>query len=567
MCLDATTTLRPRILLALALAWPLADPGAALGAQRVLGGAPDAVTLPRGALRVGIGGEHTMMSDRYRDGRVEGLGRGFSFDAFGPDQLAILRPLEQEIRALGATDFSASLGAVSLDLRQRVFVTPFSLEIGVTEWLTIGATAPLVRVRAEAQQRIQGATATLGFNPYYLGTAVPGTNRATIDAYASAATSLAARRDACVGNAGAFPECAIILAEPADVDALVSRTGAFATRLERTYGGAGGPDPSAYVPLAGSAAEQALLARVDSLRGALERYGVTHVTASTGLPLGAQVPLTVADLDALMRDSTFGYGARPLDHSARINIGDIDLGVKVRLFDSFGGLGAGAQGERLRADRVGLRQSVGLTYRLGTGVRGEPGDFLDLGTGTGEDAIGLRSYTDIVVNERFWASVVLGWAKARGEPASIRVPSVVGDQLLESWREVVAPVERGAVIQAEVSPRYHLNDYFAFGGYWGYRKRAADAYAVPDIATGAPPAAGTVTFDRAGMARAFASDEQRAGFHLTFSTFAAAAAGRASARFEVSYSHTESIASGSGIVPRRREDRLLVRYYTRLFGR
>lgn len=567
MRLDVTTPLRTGILIVLALAWPLADPGAALGAQRVIGGAPDAVTLPRGALRIGIGGEHSTMSDRWRNGEVQGLGRGFSFEAFGPGQLAVLRPLEQDVRALGASDFAASLGRVELDLRQRIYVTPFSLEVGVTSWLTVGATAPLVRVRSEAQQRIDGATATLGLNPYFLGTGVPGANRVTIDAYGAASASLAARRDACLGNAGAFPECGTILAETADVDALIARTGAFATGLERTYGGLGGPAPSAYVPIAGSLAEQVLLARVDSLRGALERYGVTDVTAGTGLPLGAQVPLTVADLDALMRDSTNGYGARPLRESARIDIGDVDLAMKVRLYDSFGGLGDGSAGARLRADRLGFRQSVGLTYRIGSGIRGEPGDFLDLGTGTGEDAFGVRSFTDVVVNARFWTSVVLGWAKAQGEPAVIRVPSVVGDRMLESWREVVAPVERGAVLQAEVSPRFHLNDYFSLGGYWGYRKREADRYTVPDVAVGAPPAAGTVTFDRAGMARAFASDEQRAGFHLTFSTIAAAAAGRSRARFDVSYSHTQSVASGTGVVPRRREDRLLIRYYTRLFGR
>lgn len=564
---DRQTSLRLRVLIAITFAWPLAPHGGALEAQRVIGGALDAVTLPSGVFRFGFGGEHTTMSDRWRNGEVEGLGRPFSFDALGPGQLAILRPLEQDVRALGVPDFAASLGAVQLDLRQRLYVTPFSVEMGVTPWLTVGATVPLVRARSEARQRLDGGAATLGVNPYYVGSAVPGSNRTTIDAYSAAASSLAARRDGCLANPASAPECPTILAEAAAVDQLIARTGAFATGLERTYGGLGGPAPAAYVPLAGSLAEQALLARVDSLRGALERYGVTDVTTATGLPLGAQVPLTIEDLEALVRDSTAGWGARRMRESARIDIGDVDLSVKLRVFDSFGGLSDGSLGDRLRGDRFGIRQSVGLTYRIGSGTPGAPGDFLDLGTGTGETAIGARSFTDVVVNDRFWTSLVLGWAKAQGEPAVIRVPSVVGDRMLESWREVVAPVERGAVWQAEVSPRYHLSDYVALGGYWGYRKREADRYTVPSVAAAAPPAAGIVTLDSVGMSRAFASDEQRAGFHLTFSTIAAAVSGRARLRFELSYSHTESVASGTGVVPRRREDRLVLRYYTKLFGR
>jgi hypothetical protein len=553
--------------LALVLCWPIADPGARLGAQRVLGGPADAVTIPRGVLRIGIGGEHTAFRDRWRDGRLETLGGGFSFPALGPAQLAVLGPVEGEIRALGLPDFAASLGATTLDLRQRMFVTPFSLELGVTEWLTLGVVAPLVRVRSEARSAIDGATATLGPNPYFLGSGVPGANFTTISRFRDASASLSARRDGCIANPASAPECPTILAEAAAVDALIAGSAAFAGGLERTYGAQGAPAPSPYVPLAGSAAETALLGRVNSMRDAFTRYGVGDITPETTLPLGAQVPLTVGDLAALVRDSTGGWGARTLRHSARINIGDVDVGLKVKLIDSFGGKSSGATGERLSADRFGIRQSLSLTYRIGSGIRGAPGDFLDLGTGTGEDAVGVRSYTDIVVNDRFWSTIVVGFAQAQGEPAIIRVPSVAGDQLLESWREVLAPVKRGAVLQAEVAPRYHLGDFVSVGGYWGWRKRQADTYTVPSVAVAAPPAAGVVALDSIGMSDAFASDEHRAGLSLTFSTLAAREAGRVRGRFEITFSHQQSVSSGTGIVPKRWEDRVEVRYYTRLFGR
>lgn len=561
---SGTTT----VLLALAVSGLfLAVPGASIAAQRVLGPGPDAVTLEAGRLRIGIGGEHTTFHDRWRDGEQEPLGQGFRFAAFGPSQLAVLGPLQQAVRDLGVPDFSASLGSTRLALRQRVFATPFSLDFGVTDWLTVGASAPLVRVRAEALFRLDGSTATLGPNPYFLGSAVPGANQTTIDAFTSAAASLAARRDGCIANPASAPECATILAESAQVDALIASTNAFAGGLGATYGGDGAGTPAAYVPLAGSPAETALLARVDALRTDFTRYGVTDISPTTGLPLGAQTPLSAADLEQLLRDPVNGYGARPLESSAQLGIGDIDIHAKLKLFDSFGRAAGGPTAGRLGADGFGIRQSVGVTYRLGTGTPGAPGDFLDLGTGSGENAIGARSYTDIVFNDRFWTSAVVGWAQAQGEDALIRVPTVAGDQLLEAWREMVVPVDRGAVLQAEVAPRFLLGDYVSIGGYWGWRRHEADNYTVPATATGAPTAAGTVTFDVAGMAAANARDEQRAGFSVTFSTLAANARGGTNLGFELSYSHRQSIASGEGIVPKAYEHRLQLRYYTRLFGR
>ncbi|MHB1299231.1 MAG: hypothetical protein ACYC0B_11935, partial [Gemmatimonadaceae bacterium] len=117
------------------------------------------------------------------------------------------------------------------------------------------------------------------------------------------------------------------------------------------------------------------------------------------------------------------------------------------------------------------------------------------------------------------------------------------------------------------SPRFQLNDYFTVGGYWGWRERGGDEYTVPSTAAAAPPGAGIVLLDSDGMQSANASTEQRVGFDITFSSLAAQAAGRIGGRFEISYSHQQSVSSGEGIVPKRWEDRLQLRYYTRLFGR
>lgn len=528
----------------------------ALPAQRVLGPDADAVTIPRGMLRIGIGGEHTLWRDRWHDGRVEALGAGFSLDPLGARDLDALGDLERAVRDLGVPDFGASLGRTRLDLRQRMYVTPVSVEYGLTRWLTLGVTAPLVRVRAEALFRLDGGMATLGVNPYFLGSAVPAANRTVIDAYAGATQSLQTRRAECIANVGAHPECGLILAEATAVDALIGATGNFATRLGTVFGGDGLPTPSRYVPLDGSATEQAMFAFADSLRGLLERYGVATLGASAPLPLGAQAPLAADDLDALVGDATAGFGARPLTGSARIGLGDIDVTAKLRLLDTFGG----DDPARLGAAAIGLRQAVGVILRVGSGVRGDPGDFLDLGTGSGEHALGIRSYTDVVVNSRLWTSVVLGWARAQpSSPMRMRVPAYAGQQLIPVWRERdVTVTSRGAVLQAEVTPRLHLSDYFAIGAYWGWRRRGEDRFDL-DALTG--PLGGIA------VAPVTAFDEQRAGFSLSYSTVAAHADGRVRRPFEIHYTHRQSIASGEGIVPRAWEDRVQLRYYARLFGR
>lgn len=535
---------------------------AALRAQRVLGPGDDAVTLPRGGVRVALGGESTLQRDRWRDGRLEGLGGSLAGDAFGALQFSMLAPVEQTVRALGVADFTGSLGASRLDARQRWFVTPLAVEYGLTDWLTLGARAALVRSRAESQWRVRGDSgrATLGVNPYFTGTAVGAANAATIGAYGAAAANLAARRAACQANPAAAPECPTILAELPAVDALTARVGDFATNLRALYG-AGTARGQRYVPMAGSAAEQALLARVDSLRTALVRYGISDVGASTGLPAGAQVPVSAADLDRLLADSTDGYGARPLDDGAILQLGDVHVGAKLRLFDSFARL----PDDRFTRGRRGLRQSVLVDVRLGTGTPERPDAFLDLGTGTGTSAVTVRSLTDLVANERLWVTVSAGYTVGARHERQLRVPSAAGTEWLEQWREATVAVEPGAQVDVAIAPRWHVGDYLALGALWSWRGRAADRHTYTAAVT--TPLGAPTVLDARFLDDGTEASEQRFGWSATYSTLAANARGVRALPIEISYAHEQSAGSGSGVVPKQFTDRLQVRYYTRFLGR
>lgn len=534
-----------------------------LGAQRILGATDDAVTLPRGGFRFSLSGESTVQRDRWRDGRLEGLGGNITSDAFGALQFSLLAPVEQIVRGdLGLDDFSGSLGVSTLDARQRFFILPLGVEYGVSDRITLGVRGTLVRSRTESQWRVRGDSGrgTLGMNPVFAGSAVGAGNGAIIAAYQSASTGLLARRTLCQSNPGAAPECPTLLAELPQVTALYNSLFRFASGLGVLYG----TDVIAgqrYVPLAGSRADSALRARADSMRTALERYGITTVTASTGLPLGAQLPVTAEELGRILTDSTDGFGARPLDGDAILALGDVHLSAKLRLFDSF----ASTPNGRFTASGRGLRQSLLVDLRLGTGTRERPDNFLDLGAGTGRSALTVRSLTDLMANERLWATVSLGYTLEAAEELLLRVPSDTGREWLEWWREAPVSVTPRGELDLAIAPRWQLSDYVALGARWQWRSKRADRHDFTGLVVS--PRGESVALLASLLDESTARSEQRFGWTATYSTLAARARGRPGLAFEVSYVHEQSIASGSGVVPKQWEDRLLLRYYTRFLGR
>lgn len=530
-------------------------------AQRVLGPGPDAYTLPRGTVRTTLTGDHGIDRERWNEGAREPLGGGFHTPQFGQAHNAALAVLTSEFSTLGVSGLNPSLGAVRLDLRQRIMQTRFGVEYGLFDWLTIGVEAPFVRTRAEAALRLRGDSglATAGVNPLHYGSGVAGSNTTTIQAYVQAAAALGTRRDDCIGNAGSHPECADILAEAAEVNALIALTSTFATGLTRVYGTGAAGTGLPYVPLAGSVGEQALLGRVDSMRTAYTRYGVTNISPTTGLPTGAQFPLNSAQLAAMV-DTGFGglggYGARPMTRTARQSIGDVDLTMRVRLHDGL----ALQYGAPSRDEGFSWRQTVALGIRFGTGSPDVPENFIDLGTGSGVNAVSVRSFTDLAFNRRLWATVTLGFARGMPHTRSLRVPGQAGIEWLESWRTTDVEITPSSVIEFGVAPRWHLSDYFAVGGEWRYRSKGKDEHAIVGPITVAQLAT-SFLLNAAALDERSDWNEHRVAWTVSYSTLTAFSRGKIGVPFEVGYTHEQSVASERGVLPRRWTDRLQFRYY------
>jgi hypothetical protein len=557
-------TMRPTFL-AFALAALAAVPAAA-EAQRVLGPSLDATTLRRGTLRTMILSENILLNGRWNQGTAEPLGAGLSVN-LGPEAFTELATIRDLMGTLGVSDVNPSLGSTRVDLRQRLALTRLGFDYGVTDRVMLRVQAPFVRVRAEGQLRLDGSSASAGINPSLNGlpgaTNIAAGNRAVVDAYAAAASALTARRDACAASAGAHPECGTITAEAALVNATIARASQFASALTTIYGAQGLGTGQPFVPLAGSTLETSLGAVGDGLRDNFTRWGVTNVTAGTGLPLGAQVPLIAAEMANLISAPLGeGYEAQDIGKSSRQDLGDIDIGVTVKLFDAFAGDSA-----RRAANSFGIRQSLGLTYRLGGGNFDIPDDFIDLGTGSGHDAIALQSITDVIISEKWWATIGLGWARGAAHERVIRVPLLNGVDLIGADRQVPVRITPANMLELRVAPRWNVNDYFGIGAEWRFRTRGEDdvvALGAPGIV---PPSGATVNEGYGAMNTPSNSNEHRWAWTLGYSTLAAESRGKAGLPIEIGYTHEQSIASGRGVVPRRWEDRIQIRYYTRFLGR
>jgi hypothetical protein len=538
----------------------LALPAGRAGAQFVLGPGADAATLPKGTVRTTISAEQGIDRGRFNNGDAEPLGAAFSVASFGRDQHTALATLGYHFSSLGVPDFAPSLGAVTLNLRQRVQTTRLGFEVGFFDWLTVGVDVPFVRTRAEALLRLDGSggLATAGRNPLELGTAVGAANGATILSYHQAVAALASRRTDCEANAGAHPECGIILAEAGAVSMLGAMTSNFATRLGLAYGGTGYGDGLPFVPMTGSTGETALSTRADSMRLAFERYGVTAIDSAALLPLGAQTPLNATDL-ALMVGTGFanggGFGARPMTRTAFQEIGDVDLMARISLYDRLTDTTV----------RVGIRQTVGVTYRFGAGHPDAPDNFIDLGTGTGANGIALRSFTDVRVRDRIFATLTLGYLRLDGYEREMRVPFTAEASWLEEGLTRVVSVEPGSTFEIGISPRWQATDHFVVSAEWRRRDKAADGISGT---FGSLTTYGEVfTPQPAGIEGARAWDETRLAWSVSYSTLTDVAAGRTRLPIEIGYTHEQTAGNSTGIVPQRFTDRIQIRFYTRLFGR
>ena len=548
---------------ALAVIATFANPA---GAQRVLGVGDDALVLPRGVFRFRTLGQWTWFNERYGkdtpgrpDGALEPLGVDFTLDTVGVKQFPNLASLQSGLQLLtGNPTWYATLGNTVVNLRDHVTAFPFVFEAGLSKRLSVGIQIPYVVTRSSAFFNVNTAATNgnLGFNPALANTAAQTQNAAMFTQFNTAAAQLQGALDACAANPAASPNCPALNAQRANAQSLVNNSTAFANGINQIYG------TSPFVPVIGTDAQLAIEARVAAFRALYNQFGVTSIAATTTGPFPSQARLNVRDAQRILTDPAFGIEAAPLETVTKSHLGDIDIGAKFSVFDTFGG----STEARMSPKGFNLRAAIGAMLRLPSGQLESPDNFIDLGTGRGAAAIEGRWYTDLLVGNHFWQSFVLRFNKPFADDETMRIIDLPNQELAPLYRRQTVHRELGSTFEFETAPRIVLNDFFAVSSWYMYRHKQHDSYTGTFTIPAAVTGFADVNLDASTLNLETEQTEHRFGGGISFSNLYSFDQGKAKIPFEVTYLHWQTMGGSGGNQPKFFTDQIQLRLYARIFG-
>ena len=554
---------------ALALALTVLLPATGTG-QRVLGVGDDALVLPRGVLRARTLAQWTSFNERYGmntpgrpDGALEPLGVDFSLDTIGVRQFPGLAVVQTGIQQLtGNPNWMATLGNTQVNLRDRISTFPLIFEAGLSRRLTVGVQVPYVATHTEAFFNVNTSLTegNLGFNPAISNQAAQGVNATFLTQFTAAASTLQASLDACQANPAASPNCPALNANRASAQNLIATANRFA-------GGAAGPNglytTSPFVPIVGTDAQLSIEARVAAFRALYQQFGVNSIAATTKGPFAAQNRLTVSDAQRILTDGAFGFSADSLANTGHSHFGDIDIGAKFSLFDSFGG----NTSARMSPHGLNFRMAVGGIFRLPTSQIESPDNFIDVGTGRHARAVEGRWFGDLLIGGHFWQSLVVRVNKPFADDQIMRILDLPDEELAPAYRRQTVHRQLGTGVEIETTPRVVINDFFSISAQYVYRHKAQDHYTgtftIPAAVTGST----NVNLDASTLDLETETKEHRVGGGLAYSNLYAFEQGKAKVPFEVTYLHWQTVKGWGGNQAKYFTDQVQIRLYARIFGR
>ena len=549
--------------IALAVIAVFANPA---GAQRVLGVGDDALVLPRGVFRFRTLSQWTWFNERYGkdtpgrpDGALEPLGIDFTLDTIGVKQFPNLGSLQFGIQRLtGNPTWNATLGNTVVNLRDHVVAFPFVFEAGLSKRFSVGIQIPYVHTQTSAFFNVNSAltNGNLGFNPALSVTAAQ-TQNATLNAqFTTAANTLQASLDACAANPAASPQCPALNANRTNAQSLVDLSRAFAAGVNQIY------TTSPFVPIVGTDAQLLIEGRVASFRALYQQFGVNSIAATTTGPFAAQSRLTVADAQTILTNPAFGIQAAPLQSVSRSHVGDIDIGGKFSVFDSFGGNSEA----RMSPHGLNFRAAVGGIFRIPSGQIESPDNFIDLGTGRGAKAIEGRMFSDLLVGSHFWESFIVRFNKPFSDKQTMRIIDLPNEELAPFYRRQSVDRQLGSAFEFETAPRFVVNDFLAISGWYMYRHKQQDHYTGTFTIPAAITGFADLPIDASTLNLETEQTEHRFGGGLSFSNLYSFEQGKARVPFEVTYLHWQTMNGSGGNQPKFFTDQIQLRLYARIFG-
>ncbi|HEX9311143.1 MAG TPA: hypothetical protein VF887_10055 [Gemmatimonadaceae bacterium] len=559
---------------ALAFIAIFANPAAA---QRVLGVGDDALVLPRGVFRFRTLGQWTAFNERYGmdtpgrpNGALEPLGIDFTLDTIGVKQFPNLASLQTGLQTLtGNPNWYATLGNTVVNLHDHVAAFPFVFEAGLSKRFSVGIQVPYVRTQSSAFFNVNtaGTNGNLGFNP---AVAVPAAATQDVTMYTqfiTAAATLEGSLNACIANPAVSPSCPALIANQANARSLIDNSRRFAGGAVGPVGGPYNPlggvyTTSPFVPIVGTDAQLAIEARTQAFKALYTQFLGAGNPITTNGPFASQSRLSLRDAQRILSDSAFGIIADPLQSVGRSHFGDIDIGGKFSVFDSFGG----NTEARMSPKGLNFRTAIGGIFRIPSGQIESPNNFIDIGTGRGAKAIEGRWFSDLLVGSHLWESFILRFNKPFSDEQEMRILDLPNEELAPNYRKQTVHRQLGTAFEFETAPRVVVNDFLAVSGWYMYRHKQQDHYTgtftIPQAVTGFAD----LTINASTLDLETEQTEHRLGGGLSFSNLYAFDQGKAKVPFEVTYLHWQTVKGAGGNQPKFFTDQIQLRLYARIFG-
>ncbi|NOT06929.1 MAG: hypothetical protein HOP28_01860 [Gemmatimonadales bacterium] len=493
------------------------------------------VTVPKGLLRVDIGGRFEWWDQRFRNGVREGVGADFTRNPADGSWLPLLATAEARLRqATGQTALNLSLGRTSSTILVTGGTGYIGAGYGLTSRITLFGTVPIVRVRVQHVFGNDTLSATAGLNP-----ADPVVGNATAQAqtgafkteFTAALTSLGLRIAAGDYNSDS------------EIKALAEQTFADGIALKNSLDDLLG---STFLPVTGSAGQSAIAAKLETLRVAISTLVPTGPENPFGTPAFPSRGPIGAELESFATSTAGPIAAEPFQPPILSYLGDVEVGAAFTWLD-----------RRAATGGFGIRSALVGTVRLPTGQLDLPEDLFDQGTGDHQPDVQGDLVTDLF-RGRFGARLTARYV--------LQLPGPV-DRRLSPYDQPFAPAaslagltrDPGEILEGAFEPFFRIAPTLAITAGVRHWSKGADKYS---YAPGQIPIDGTtpgvLAADSEESATAFAAG-------ISFSHTGTRKDGTAGMPMDA-WLRFESVTSSTmGRIPARRGVTAILRLYRRLF--
>jgi hypothetical protein len=460
---------------------------------------------------------------------VELLASDLAQDPLGSSAIPHLRELETSLSdALMDPGYRLSLGVSQANLDQSRLTFPFRLELGVTDWLTLGAMVPFVRTRSEVYFALEADSITgdMGLTPNLLQA---GAVTSFLDGFRTAIDS------------------ALVL-EPGGETWSAAQS--FLDALSAAY------THNSFFPALGSGTGARLQERVTTYVTALEALGISGVPSS--IPL-AETFLDAAAFQDFLASASTGMRGWPLeDWTSLWALGDMEVTASARFLR--GGFEPDSLGE---VPFLRYQLGGGVLFRLGTGEQADPNRYVNVPLADGQADLEAGIFGMVQLGDRLgaWGHLRLGFPREGDVFRRIAAPS----EVFPNWPRL-APLrwKPGSYRELDLNPRIYLNPSMTFGVRYHRWSKGADTYSLADID---PAVLEQLSFPPTTLLEEETEQTlQEIGVSATFSTLEAHARGEASLPVHVRVTYLRPLSGSGGQTPKGGRFMAGISLYRQLWG-